>query len=175
LSGITKVSLHYEAHCDDPDPNPSQGLLFSSWLASRLNWKPDKGRKRLAHGGFAIPYVAPGHADNAVMVEIEARDTRRCGSGEISSLTIESTWLGKKAAFQVARSSDQAHATATKSIEGSPTVSKVVECERMTDNNVLMLELGVFDRDRAYEGALDMAASVLGGSSSKAKSAKGGT
>lgn len=163
LSGIQKLTVNYEAHVDDPQPNPSQGILFGAWVASRLGWEPDKGRKRMGHGGWSLPYQVPGRPGAPTVVEITSKDTKKCASGEIFAISVECMWLGRKAVFEVTRSDDRMHATTSVTIEGSAPMTKTGEFEKTNDSSLLMQELSIFDRDRAYEGALEMASAILGG------------
>ncbi|HEY4002400.1 MAG TPA: glucose-6-phosphate dehydrogenase assembly protein OpcA [Candidatus Xenobia bacterium] len=163
MDGIQHLRVDYEARVEDPEPNPSQAILYVSWVASRLGWTPDKGRKRQGRG-WIIPMTS---RHGTIEVEIHAADSRRCSAGEISAFEVRSDWQGHKGTFSVQRTTDRAHAVTHVDLEGVVTLTKTVEFEKTSDSSLLLDELSIFDRERAYEGALDMASAILAGKTAK--------
>lgn len=151
LDGVTGVRVGFAVDADGREIHPSQALLFTGWLASRLGWR---AVERLAPSEAGGLLFAMARADDAVIrMRVRPRFERGMEEGDLSGLRIQSTVGGRQAEFVVKRIGET-HAGTSVVIDGATVVSRVVALRRPEVGDLLGEELTIARSDRIYEDAL---------------------
>jgi glucose-6-phosphate dehydrogenase assembly protein OpcA len=159
LNHVHQVRIEYAT---DPGgtTHTAQALLLTSWLAARLNWRPEAVSAR-AH---AREYRLTFYRDQEP-VEVQIVPRARSGEpgavGELLSVELTAAHPDQEASFIVARTSDGEHATTRARLPGLREVVRTVPLERPAHLDLLRGELSILKHDPAFEESLAVTARLL--------------
>lgn len=153
LGEIAHVTVEYEASPNTPDDR-SQALLLIGWLASRLGWRPIAASAAAETGNLLRMSDASG---NDITVELRPAAPRADLLDRLATVTI----TGARARFSVARGDAADCAVARAEVEGMQMIDRVVRLERLDEAGLIAEELRLLGRDRAFEDALHLAATLF--------------
>lgn len=164
LNRINEVWIEYREGTSKLNHCFGQGLLFVAWMACRLGWEAGKalpgeeGRPRTGEGqGRAFRFQGqPG--------EIRVHLVPHSGGPACSSgfLSVELTATGKSAAtFSLICGSDSRSVVTHIALPGHPLLERTSCLEVFDEVGLLNEELKFSSRDRIYEEALAMVASMM--------------
>jgi glucose-6-phosphate dehydrogenase assembly protein OpcA len=148
LKGVT--ALDVSVRTGDRPGLPVAGLLYTAWLAGRLNWQLGSGglTATSSTGEFTL------RAGNGpVTVRLRAVSHDETAGEQISAIALRATQADKAADFAIhCAALDQV--TTRVAQAGSPAVERTMRLPAPTDSMALSQLLAYFQRDPVYEATL---------------------
>lgn len=152
LFGLEEIAIE---HSSVGGSGPAQTALLVSWLATRLGWQlvtpPSIESSGLAMGSL--------RRTDGQRVTVTARSKSVAG---IDGLIRVSLRAGKVASFLVSRENDPTQALTEADVAGAPVLRRIAHFEAGELSTHLGNELILFQRDHAYESALELAVKLAG-------------
>jgi len=146
LEQIDELRVEYAS---DTKPNPSQGILYAGWLASRLRWAPRRGMEKSPSSEFEAAADASGRE---VRVYIRPAAHPSAGRGNLVSARILS---GQGAAnFVLARPADDRGIQVDAEAAGTPPLRRTARSETRSLSHLIAGELDMFSTDAVYQESL---------------------
>jgi glucose-6-phosphate dehydrogenase assembly protein OpcA len=154
LNEVERVTIVYEARSDGATGR-NQAVLLAGWLASRLGWSPEG---------------APQATNDSVTFTMRRRDgaplsvdMRPAPATDDLMLRLASIKIsGAHARFAVRRGDASDCAEASAEVAGKAPLRRVVRLERLDEATLIGEELRLLRRDKGFEGALRVAAELVG-------------
>lgn len=191
LDGIDHLTVEYAAGPENVLPNPSAAYLFVGWLASRLNWRTERGahgsgideeRHHTLYSGSGQPIVVevsarhgvPIKSWHAIVPEEASLDGNASGvrtisagpacvgPGALMSVHLHASAHGKPGTFAVARERDMRHASTLCHVPDHSLPSQTVHLPSLGESALLAEQLQQMAHNTLYESALTAAAHLSG-------------
>lgn len=164
LDRINQVRIEYRAGGADSPPGLAQGLLFAAWLAVRLGWKTagksDAGSSKAEgkKGDGSRLFTWRGRQGDIRVQLLPGQGGPRCSSG---FLTVEMKAAGNDPATFTLTCGAKSRCVSTRiEIPGHPVRESTAHLQVFDEVALLNEELKFSSRDRIYEEALGMVASM---------------
>ena len=154
LAEIVRVSVEYEAWPGEARDR-TQALLLAGWLASRLGWRL-AGAPTDQDGVTTLRMARASGAE--IVVELRPAEPKDDALDRLATFSLDCP----RAQFYVGRDESPDAAVARSQIEGMAPLQRVVRLERLDEADLIAEELRLLGRDRAFEGALQVAALLAG-------------
>jgi glucose-6-phosphate dehydrogenase assembly protein OpcA len=157
LDGVDRVIVTYALGADG-EVRPEQGLLYASWLVSRLGWETIPNLRRL--GRQALLVVR--REDVPVTIELSALRAEDLPAGSLLTTTLMAQHKDSTAAFTIQRADDREHAVVTMTMDDQTASERIVPMIEGTVADVLSDETMTVKRDHVFEEALTAATRLAG-------------
>lgn len=190
LDGIDRLTVEYAAGAENVLPNPAAAYLFVGWLASRLNWRTERGsrgsgmdeeRQHTLYSASGQPIVVEVTARHGVHIKswhdivpeeasvdgsasgIRMATGPACvGPGALMSVHLHARANNKAGTFAVARERDLRHASTLCHVPENSLPSQTVHLPSLGESALLGEQLQQLTHNAIYETALTAAAHLSG-------------
>lgn len=157
LEGIVRVRVVYARAATDPF-NPTQALLYGSWLASRLGWETIPNLRRL--GRESLMVMRSG--ETPITLELSSQPADDLPAGCLLMTELVAQTEDSAATFTIARADDRAHTVATMTVQGQPPQERIVPMHEGSVAEMLSDEVSTVRRDHVFDDALNVAVRLAG-------------
>jgi glucose-6-phosphate dehydrogenase assembly protein OpcA len=159
LDLIERVSVEYEAEAGTSGDR-TQAFLLVGWLGSRLKWRPAVAPWVQA-GVTRLVLARPN--GGAVQIELRPVEPKADLLDRLAACSLDCP----QGRFMVGRAEAPDAAVARSEVEGMQPIGRVVRLQHMSEAELLAEELRMLGHDYGFEGALRLATSLVGQTSSR--------
>jgi glucose-6-phosphate dehydrogenase assembly protein OpcA len=156
LQDLAEVSLEWEQEAEAEGGRIAQALLLTAWLASRLGWQPVSRITSSASPGRVMEFR---RGDQPIRVEWAVRK----GTGKPSTplkVTLK-TGSAPSSQFSVSEAAEEGIARTRAEMPGHSPIERTTRLLVMGEVELVNEELKFPERDRVYEEALNLIASMV--------------
>lgn len=185
LDRISRVTIEYALSAKGGAVNRAQALMVAGWLSSRLGWQPADSIYKLEHSPDQLPPLATlslraGKRPITILLKPNSRKSdipgdiclvrlevfRLDGQDDMGGQPAQPDEGMLEACFEAAfheESGEAGSAWTCVEVEGTPSTTRNIQMEALSQADLLDAELEVYSRDRVYEEAMDIVATFIRG------------